>query len=592
MQKKYDVIVIGGGHAGIEAAAASCRVGANTCLITKSEDDLGQLSCNPSIGGVAKGVIVREIDALDGVIGKAIDKSGIHFKILNKSKGPAVWGLRAQADRNYFAFYVKNIIMSYENLDILYHVVDDILIRDNQVVGVACNQIKIYSTSIVITTGTFLNGRIHIGKESYCGGRYGEESITALAKKLKDYKFRIQRFKTGTPPRIYKDSIHWSALEMQPGDTDPYLFSDLFQTVEQSQVPCYITYSNQRTHQILLSNLYKSAIYSGKISGKGPRYCPSIEDKVTRFKDKKRHQIFLEPEGLNSNLIYPNGISNSLPKSVQDKFIRSIHGLENAKIARWGYAIEYDCIDSRDLKESLESKKINNLFFAGQVNGTTGYEEAAGQGLIAGANAALKLDSKTLILSRSDSYIGVMINDLTIFGTEEPYRMMTSRAEYRIKLRNDNATQRLIGIGRSYGLVSTLKIKNYEDICAVKDKIMHSAQYYKLKHNINNIDDFIYEMNLIFPTVNNRILVNIYAERLYKNYEKRLLKDIEMLNKDKEVIIPSTINFDDIKGISNEIRVKLKNTLPKTIADVKRIQGMTPPALIAIIIYLKKAQHC
>ncbi len=593
MKKDYDVIIIGGGHAGIEAAAASCRIGAKTCLITKSKNDLGQLSCNPSIGGVAKGIIVREIDALDGIMSKAIDRSGIHFKMLNRSKGPAVWGLRAQADRDLFKLNIEKIIENYPNLNILYNTVDDIIIDNNKIIGVICYKVKIYSNSVVITSGTFLNGKIYIGEQNYSGGRYGEKSITTLAKKLKDYKFKVGRLKTGTPPRINKNSINWKILEEQLGDTNPYLFSDLSQNTLQKQISCYITYTNKKTHQILLDNLHKSAIYSGKISSNGPRYCPSIEDKIMRFKDKERHQIFLEPEGLESDLVYPNGISTSLPKNVQEKFVRSIYGLENAKITRWGYDIEYDFIDPRELKETLESKKISNLFFAGQINGTTGYEEAAGQGVIAGANAALKLNSKQLILSRSDSYIGVMINDLTNFGTEEPYRMMTSRAEYRIKLRNDNATERLTEIGKKYGLISAKKLKNYQDICTEKNKTEDLIKSKQFIWNFKNTDDYIHQIKSYFSEIaktDNRILIKIYAENLYKNYEKRLLKDIEILKKDKEVIIPKILNFDEIKGLSNEIRTKLKNTSPQTIADVKRIQGMTPSALIAIIIYLKKPQ--
>ena len=480
MQKKYDVIIIGGGHAGVEAATAACRIGAKTCLITKSQNDLGELSCNPSIGGVAKGIIVREIDALDGVMSKVIDKSGIHFKVLNKSKGPAVWGPRAQADRKLYKENLQSILLNYKNLDVLYDVADDIIVSDNRVSGVICKNIEILSSSVVITSGTFLNGVIHIGKTTYNAGRFGERSITALAEKLKSYRFKIGRLKTGTPPRISKKSIDWRVLEEQVGDETPQPFSDFTEIILQRQIPCHITYTNEKTHQIINHNLAQSAIYSGNITSIGPRYCPSIEDKIVKFKDKERHQVFLEPEGLESDLIYPNGISTSLPQNIQEEFIRTITGLEQAKFIRYGYAIEYDFIDPRELEETLESKKIKNLYFAGQVNGTTGYEEAAGQGIVAGANAALKLQNKEFILSRSDSYIGVMINDLVSFGTQEPYRMMTSRAEYRIKLRADNAAERLTGIGNQYGLLTTERLQNYANFLSKKCKVKHILKTKKI----------------------------------------------------------------------------------------------------------------
>jgi tRNA uridine 5-carboxymethylaminomethyl modification enzyme len=601
MQKNYDVIIIGGGHAGIEAATAACRIGAKTCLITKSQGDLGELSCNPSIGGVAKGIIVREIDALDGIMSKVIDKSGIHFKVLNKSKGPAVWGPRAQADRELYKENIQNILFNYKNLDVVYNVVDDIIILNGKASGVICGKVKIISNSVVITSGTFLNGVIHIGSTKYNAGRFGEESVTVLAEKLKSYKFNIGRLKTGTPPRILKQSINWEILEKQLGDETPQPFSDLTESISQNQIPCYITYTNENTHKIIENNLTQSAIYSGNITSIGPRYCPSIEDKVVRFRDKIRHQIFLEPEGLRSDLIYPNGISTSLPQNIQEEFVRSISGLEEAKFIRYGYAIEYDFIDPRELEETLESKKIENLFFAGQINGTTGYEEAAGQGLIAGANAALKLQNKKFILSRSDSYIGVMINDLVNFGTKEPYRMMTSRAEYRIKLRSDNASERLTAIGNQYGLITTEKLKNYNDIIEQKNQIYHFLKTKSIIEGYNNLYNLqsigildIKQVKKLFPEIidiDERILINIFAENLYKDYEKRLAKDIEILQNDKKITIPNNINYNGITGLSNEIKTKLENSSPKTIADIRRIQGMTPSALITIIIYIKKLKN-
>ena len=599
MFKGYDVTVIGGGHAGCEAAASSARVGAKTCLITKDINDLGELSCNPSIGGVAKGIIVQEVDALDGLMGKIIDKAGIHFKILNKSKGPAVWGPRAQADRKLYKKFIQEALLHYDNLELVYGIVDDLLITDNKIEGVVCSNTKILSKSVIITSGTFLNGIIHVGQKKHKGGRFNEKSITTLAKKLRALNFKMGRLKTGTPPRLNKHSINWDVLEKQSGDVNPQPFSELTDKITQQQIPCYITYTNKETHNIINNNIKTSAIYSGAINANGPRYCPSIEDKITRFKDKQRHQIFLEPEGLDSDLIYPNGISTSLSQEAQKEFIKTISGLEKAMIIRFGYAIEYDYIDPQELTETLESKKIKNLFFAGQINGTTGYEEAAGQGLIAGTNAALSLQSKQLILSRENSYIGVMIDDLVKFGTQEPYRMMTSRAEYRIKLRGDNAAERLTMLGANFGLISNQRLAKLRKIKEEKAELerflknkkvggKYSNAFELISHSKLNIDEtksIITELNY----KDDRILIKILSEQLYKDYEARLAKDIEILQDDKNLFIPKKINFNDIKGLSNEIKSKLATSSLKTIADVKRIQGMTPAALIAIMIYIKKA---
>jgi tRNA uridine 5-carboxymethylaminomethyl modification enzyme len=599
MIRKYDVIVIGGGHAGSEAAAAAARIGAKTCLITKSANDLGELSCNPSVGGVAKGTIVREVDALGGLMGEVIDNSGIHFKMLNKSKGPAVWGPRAQADRSLYKICMQEHLASYKNLELLYKTVVDLLISEGTVKGVICEDSKIIADSVVITSGTFLNGTIHIGKESYGGGRFGEKSITVLAKKLRALNFNIGRLKTGTPPRLKKGSIDWSILEKQFGDKPPQPFSELTNSIKQKQIPCYITYTNEKTHAVIHANIKSSAIYSGAINSTGPRYCPSIEDKITRFKDKARHQIFLEPEGVDSDLVYPNGISTSLPQAVQKEFVQTIGGLERAQIVRFGYAIEYDYISPQELKETLESKKIKNLFFAGQVNGTTGYEEAAGQGLVAGANAALKLKSQKFILSRDNSYIGVMINDLVTFGTQEPYRMMTSRAEYRIRLRPDNAAERLSYLGSAAELVSEERINKLEKITQNKIKLESFLKNTKVAGKWSNAFDLICHTNPsidslkdIVPELKNtdeRMLIKIISEQLYKDYEIRLKKDIAILNSDKELIIPSNMNINNIKGLSNEIKSKFLKVSPKTIADIKRISGITPAALVAIMIYIKKA---
>ena len=612
MKKFYDVIVVGAGHAGCEAAAAAARMKKSVCLITNKISDVGAMSCNPSIGGVAKGIIVKEVDALDGLMGRAIDKAGIHFKILNKSKGPAVWGPRAQADRVLYKKVMQDYILNYENLDVYEDEVVDLLLNNSKIKGVKSRKNKLYADSVVVTAGTFFNGVIHLGSQRTKAGRFSENPSIRLANKIRSLQFKIGRLKTGTPPRLYKGSINWSVLEEQKGDVIPVPFSYMNSNIELEQISCFISHTNKATHKIIKDNLHLSPIYSGAINSIGPRYCPSIEDKIVRFADKERHQVFLEPEGLDSSLIYPNGISTAFPKEVQEKIIYSIKGMENAKIARYGYAIEYDFLDPRELKETLESKKIEGLFFAGQINGTTGYEEAAGQGVVAGINAALKLDNNEFILTRSEAYIGVMINDLITRGVSEPYRMMTSRAEYRIKLRSDNADTRITEKAFDYGIISNDRkkmfllqkarmkiIKNCLAKKPINKEILNKLKKKQIASKKNilsimsypdfNIED-LYNDEGFYKKKEHILLKKIHIEQIYKNYEKRMQQDIEILNKDRNIIIPEGINFDKIAGLSNEIRGKLMELRPRTLADIKRIQGMTPAAIVTIQINLNMIQ--